>query len=63
MQKTWQVSDSNEVQKTWQVYCFGEKKCLEVRFEGVQRGFLLERKGKVIPCRGSIARKGAGTNS
>ena len=36
--------------------------CLEFRFEGVQRGFLSERKGKVIPCRGAEDRKGAGTN-
>ena len=32
---------------------FWKKKCLEVRFERVQRGFLSERKGKVIPCRGA----------
>ena len=37
--------------------------CLEFRFEGVQRGFLSERKGKVIPCRGAEDRKGAGTSS
>ena len=36
---------------------FWEKKCLQVRFEGVQRGFLLERKGKVIPCRRAKDRK------
>ena len=27
---------------------FWEKKCLEVRFEGAQRGFQSERKGKVM---------------
>ena len=32
---------------------FGEKKCLEVWLEGVQRGFLSERRGNVIPCRGA----------
>ena len=48
--------------ETWQVYCFGKKMswCLT---EGVQRGFLSERKGKVIYCRGAEDRKGAGTNS
>ena len=29
---------------------FWEKKGFQVRFEGVQRVFLSERKGKVIPC-------------
>ena len=41
---------------------FLKKKCLEVWFEGVQRGLLLERKGEVIPCRGAKNRKGTGTN-
>ena len=40
-----------------------EKRDVEVRFEGVQRGFPSERKGKVIPCRGAEDRKGAGTDS
>ena len=40
-----------------------KKKCAPVRFEGVQRGFLSERKGKVIPGRGAEDEKGAGTNS
>ena len=31
---------------------FWEKKRFEVRSKGVQRGFLSERKGKVIPCSG-----------
>ena len=42
---------------------FGVKEWLEVSLEGVQREFLSERKGKVIPCRGTENRKGAGTNS
>ena len=33
------------------------------KLEGVQRGFLSERKGKVIPCRGAEDRKGTGINS
>ena len=36
-----------------------QKKCLEARFEGVQRGFLSERKGKVIPLRGPKTEKAA----
>ena len=40
-----------------------KKKCPEVRYEGVQRGFLSERKGKANPCRGAEDRKSAGTNS
>ena len=36
---------------------FGEKKCFEVTFERVQRGFLSERKQKVIPCRWTENRK------
>ena len=35
--------------------------CLEVRFEGVQKGFLSERKKKVIPCRKAEDRKGTGS--
>ena len=42
---------------------FREEKCLEVRPETIQRGFLSERKGKVVPCREAEDRKGAGTNS
>ena len=42
---------------------FWKKKCLEVRVEGVQRGILLERKGKVIPCKWAADRNGTGTNS
>ena len=41
---------------------FWKKKCLEVRSEGIQRWFLLEKKGKDIPCRGSEDRKSTGTN-
>ena len=40
-----------------------EKGCLELRFAGVQREFLSERKGKVIPCRWAEDRKVTGTNS
>ena len=44
-----------------------KKKCAPVRSEGVQRGFLSERKVKVTPCRGAENRnekkKGAGTKS
>ena len=36
-----------------------QKKCLEARFEGVQRGFLSEGKGKVIPLRGPKIAKAA----
>ena len=36
---------------------------IAVSFEGVLRGFLSERKGKVIPCRGPEDRKGAGSSS
>ena len=40
-----------------------KKKYIEIRSEWVQKGFLSERKGKVIPCRWTENRKGAGTNS
>ena len=36
---------------------FRKKKCLEVRFERVQRGFLSERKRKLIYVEGSGAGK------
>ena len=42
---------------------FWKKKMSWCLTEGVQRGFLSERKGKVIYCRGAEDRKGAGTNS
>ena len=42
---------------------FWKKTFFEVGSEGGQRGFLSERKGKVIPCRGTEDRKGTGTNS
>ena len=47
---------------TSQVCCL-KIKGLEVRFEGVQRGFLTVRMWKVIPCRGAEDKNGAGTNS
>ena len=37
-----------------------EKRNVEVRYEEAQRGFLSQRKGKVIPCRGAEDGKGAG---
>ena len=46
--------------KKGQVYCF--RKSLEVRFEEYQRGCLLERMVKIIPCKGPENGKGAGTN-
>ena len=42
---------------------FWSKTCVEVEFERVPRGFLSERKGKVIPCRGAEDGKGTGTNN
>ena len=43
---------------------FWEKKFLGLAaLVGVQRGFLSEGKGKVIPCRRTENRNGAGTNS
>lgn len=33
------------------------KKCFEFEFVGVQRAFLSERKGKVMPCTGSEDKK------
>ena len=39
------------------------EKEMGVRFEGVQRGFLSEMKGKVILLKGSEDRNGAATNS
>ena len=41
---------------------FWKKKCPEVWSERVQRGLVLERKSKVIQCRGAEDRKGMGTN-
>ena len=41
---------------------FSKKKCLGIWSEGVQRGFLSERKGKIIPYRGAANRKSAGTS-
>ena len=42
---------------------FREEKGLEVRPATIHRGFLSERKGKVIPCREAEDGKSAGTNS
>ena len=41
----------------WEIFFF------YVTFEWVQRGLQSEKKGKVIPCRWTENRKGAGTNS
>ena len=54
---------SRAERKTWTVYCLEKMKNLQVWFEGVQRGLLSERKGKVIPCRWAEDGKGAGTSS
>lgn len=40
-----------------------KKKCFELNLKRVKRGFLLERKGRVIPCSGAEDGKGMGTNS
>ena len=40
---------------------FWTEKCLEVRLEGVQRGYHLERRRKVIPCRGAKDGQPTGT--
>ena len=42
---------------------FQKNKCLEVRFEGVRKGFLSKRKDKVSPFREAEHRKGAGTSN
>ena len=42
---------------------FRKKKCFEAGFEGVPRGFLSDRKEKVILCRGAEDKKGTDTNS
>ena len=41
----------------------GGVKCLEVGFEGVQRRFVSEKMGKVIPCRGTKGIKDTGTKT
>ena len=54
--------DSNSRGKNMAGLLFWIKECFEVGFEGVQRGFLSDRKGKVIPYRGAEDGKGTGTN-
>ena len=49
---------SSAKRKTRQVYCSGKRKYLEDNSEWVQRLFLSERKGKVLPYRGAEDRKG-----
>ena len=39
-----------------------KKICFKVPLERVPRGFLLEKKGQVIPCRGAGDRRGTRTN-
>ena len=41
---------------------FLKKNCFELGFEQVQREFLSEREGQVIPCRRAADGKGMGTN-
>ena len=50
-------------ENTYWVFYFWKKKRFEVGSEGVEREFLSERKGKVIPCGGTDDRKVTGTNS
>ena len=42
---------------------FEERKRFTVGFQSVQRGFLSERKGKIVPFRGAEYGKGTRTNS
>ena len=46
-------------EKQWWVISYW----LDVSFEGIQRRYLSDRKGKAIPYRRTEDRKGAGTNS
>ena len=55
--------DSNTEQKIWQVYSLGKRNVIRLNLNESSEGFLLDRKGKVIPCRWTEHRKGAGTNS
>ena len=48
--------------KKWWI-CVGKKEMFSGRISRVQRGFLLERKGKVIPRRGAEDGIGSITNS
>ena len=57
------AEDSSIEWKSWQVYRFGKRNVFRLHLKWVQRGFLLERKGKVIPCRWTKDRKGVGTNA
>ena len=53
--------DINKEQKTWQGYNFGKRSVFRLDLK-VQRGFLSDRKGKVIPCRRTENKKGTVTN-
>ena len=62
--KTEAEEDSSGERKTCRsIVLKKKKKSLKVRLKGHQKEFLLERKGKVIVCRWTENRKGAGTNS
>ena len=56
--------DSSMEQKTWRVYSFEKRNGFRLDLnESIWRGCLSDRKGKVIPCRWTKNRKGAGINS
>ena len=54
--------DSSMRRETMAGLLFWKRKCFEIKFEGAKRGFLSERKGEVIPCRGANDGKCTGTN-
>ena len=54
--------DEGTEQKTWQVYSLGKRNVFRLYLNESRRGFLSERKGKVIPCRRTENRKGAKTS-
>ena len=56
-------SSAKVKEKKITVDCLVKKNCFKVGFEGVQRGFLSDSKGKVIPCRETEDRKDTGTDS
>ena len=61
-QKTMEENSSTGVENMAGLL-FRKKKCFKVGFEWVLRGFLSERKGMVIPCRGAENGHGIRTNS
>ena len=44
-------------------YCFGKINILRFDLKESGEGFFLERKGRVVPCRGADKTKGMRTNS